>query len=121
MFTRADKILIISLIIISAASYPVAKYLSSQGSYLEIEVEGQTRCVVRMDRDQDITVEGRLGPMVVRINEDGARFVQSPCVDNKCVESAPIKDAGEIAVCVPNRVMIRVLGESRIETDFISR
>ena len=121
MFTRADKILIISLIIISAASYPVAKYLASRGSYLEIEVEGQTRSVVRMDRDRDITVEGRLGPTVIRIDDDGARFIQSPCIDKKCIESAPIKDAGEIAVCVPNRVMIRVLGESRIETDFISR
>jgi hypothetical protein len=121
VFTRADKILIISLIVISAASYPVAKYLASRGSYLEIEVDGQTREVVRLDRDGDITVEGKLGPTTIRIDERGARFVGSPCVDKTCIESSPIKDAGEISVCVPNRVMIRVLGESRVKTDFISR
>jgi hypothetical protein len=121
VFTRADKILIISLIIASALSYPVAQYLSRQDSYLEIAVEGQTRRVVSMDRDRDVTVEGRLGTTTIRIDERGARFIQSPCADKKCIESKPIKDAGEIAVCIPNRVMIRVLGENRVQTDFISR
>ncbi|MBN2223800.1 MAG: NusG domain II-containing protein [Deltaproteobacteria bacterium] len=121
MFTRADKILIISLIVISAASYPALKYLSQGGSFLEVEVEGETMTVVRMDQDQDITVEGRLGTTIIRIDENGARFIKSPCVDKKCIKSAPIEDAGEIAVCVPNRVMIRILGENRVKTDFISR
>jgi hypothetical protein len=121
VFTRADKILIIALIVLSAISYPAIKYLSAGASYLEIEVDGQTRAVARMDQYRDIAVEGRLGTTTVRIDADGARFVQSPCADKKCLDSAPIRDAGEIAVCVPNRVMIRVLGENRVKTDFISR
>ncbi len=121
MFTRADKILIISLIAISAVSYPAVKYLSGRGSFLEIEAQGETVTVVRMDQDRDVTVQGRLGTTIIRIDENGARFIGSPCTDKKCVKSAPIEDAGEIAVCVPNRVMIRVLGENRVKTDFISR
>jgi len=121
VFTRADKILIISLIVISAVFYPVIKNLSEGGSFLEIEVEGEPVTVVRMDQDRDIAVEGRLGTTIVRIDESGARFIQSPCVDKECIKSDPITDAGEIAVCVPNRVMIRVLGENRVKTDFISR
>jgi len=121
VFTRADKILIIILIVLSAVSYPAIRHLSAGASFLEIEMDGQTKTVVRMDQDRDITVEGRLGTTVIRIDESGARFVQSPCADKKCIESAPVKDAGEIAVCVPNRVMIRVLGENRVKTDFISR
>lgn len=121
MFTRADKILIITLIVLTAASYPAIRHLSAGASFLEIEVEGETGMVARLDQDRDITVEGRLGATTIRIDESGARFIQSPCVDKKCVESAPVRDAGEIAVCVPNRVMIRVLGENRVKTDFISR
>lgn len=121
MFTRADKILIISLIVLSAVSYPAIRHLSVGASFVEIVVEGQSRMVARMDQERDITIEGRRGTTVIRIDESGARFISSPCSDNKCLESAPIKDAGEIAVCVPNRVMIRVLGENRVKTDFISR
>jgi hypothetical protein len=121
VFTRADKILIISLIVISALSYPAIRYLSPEASFLEIEAQGETKTVVRMDQDRDVTVQGRLGTTIIHIDESGARFIQSPCVDKKCIKSAPIKDAGEIAVCVPNRVMIRVLGENRVKTDFISR
>jgi len=121
VFTRADKILIVSLIVISAICYPVIKYLSPDGSFLEISVEGSPVTVVRMDQYRDIEVEGRLGTSIIRIDERGASFLGSPCIDLKCLESAPIKDAGEISVCVPNRVMIRVLGENRVRTDFISR
>jgi hypothetical protein len=121
VLTRADKILIISLIVISALSYPAVKYLSRGASFLEIEVQGETATVVRMDQDRDITIQGKLGTTIIHIDESGASFTQSPCADKKCIKSAPIKDAGEIAVCVPNRVMIRVLGENRVKTDFISR
>lgn len=121
MFTRADKILIITLIVLTAVSYPAIRHLSAGASFLDIEVGGETVMVARMDQDRDITVNGRLGPTTIRIDRSGARFIQSPCADKKCIEAAPVRDAGEIAVCVPNRVMIRVLGENRVKTDFISR
>jgi hypothetical protein len=121
VFTRADKILIIALIVLSTISYPAIKRLTPEGSFLQIEVEGKTADVVPMDQTGNITVTGRLGRTTIRIDDHGARFVDSPCPDKKCVSSAPIRDAGEIAVCVPNRVMIRVLGNNREGTDFISR
>jgi hypothetical protein len=121
VFTRADKILIVILIVVSAAGYPLIKYFFQGGAYLEISVEGQVKETVSMDRYTDITVQGRKGISVIHIDETGARFTQSPCVDKKCIESAPVKDAGEISACIPNRVMIRVLGDNNISTDFISR
>lgn len=121
VFTRSDKILIILLIILSTVSYPAIKRLSPEGSFVQIEVEGETVAVVPMDQPGDITVTGRLGRTTIRIDEHGARFIDSPCADKKCISSAPVRDAGEIAVCVPNRVMIRVLGDNSEGTDFISR
>ena len=121
VFTRADKILIVALILVSAASYPVVKLVCPVTSFLAIEVGGERTTVVEMDDYRDVTVMGRLGVSTIRIERDGARFVASPCADKTCVKSAPIKDAGEIAACVPNGVMIRVLGSDGEQVDVISR
>jgi hypothetical protein len=121
VFTRADKILIVALILVSAAGYPVIKLTAPKGSFLAIEVGGERTMVVSMDDYRDIEVMGKLGVSTIRIDEKGARFVDSPCADKTCVKSAPIKDAGEIAACVPNGVMIRVLGNNDEDVDVISR
>jgi hypothetical protein len=121
VFTRADKILIVALILVSAAGYPAVKLATPKGSYLAIEVGGERTTVVAMDDYRDVEVRGKLGPSTIRIDETGARFVDSPCADKTCIKSAPIKDAGEIAACVPNGVMIRVLGSNGEDVDVISR
>lgn len=121
MFTKADKILIVSLIILSLASYPFVKYFAKAGSSLEIEVMGEEYMVVPLDIDREMVVPGRLGDSVILIENGTARFISSPCPHKMCIKMGPVKDAGEMAACVPNGVLIRVLGKGDIETDFITR
>ena len=64
---------------------------------------------------------GAVGDSVIEIDENGARFIETAGADKSCIEQGYIRDAGEMAVCVPNRVLMRVIGKSDIDTDFISR
>lgn len=121
MFTKADKILIVFLILLSLASYPAIRLLSERGSILEIEVSGEEFMVVPLNVDREIVVPGRLGDSVILIEDGKARFISSPCPHKMCIKMGLVKDAGEMAACVPNGVLIRVLGKGDIETDFITR
>lgn len=121
MFTKADKILIVALVILSLASYPLVKYFAKTGSSLEIEVMGEEYMVVPLDIDREIVVPGRLGDSMISIENGTARFISSPCPHKMCINIGPVKDAGEMAACVPNGVLIRVLGKGDIKTDFITR
>ena len=121
MFTKADKILIVVLILLSLASYPVIKFCAKTGSVLEVEVLGEEYMVVPLNIDREIVVPGRLGDSVILIEDGKARFTSSPCPHKMCIKMGSIKDAGEMAACVPNGVLIRVLGKGDIKTDFITR
>jgi hypothetical protein len=122
MFTRADKIVIVALVLLSLAAYPIIRLRAPVGgAMLEIESKGELYAVVEMKQRKTMTVPGALGYSVIEIDENGARFIETAGPDTSCIEQGYITDAGEMAVCVPNRVLIRVIGKSDMETDFISR
>ena len=122
MFTRVDKIVIVALVLLSLAAYPIIRlYGVEKGAILEIESMGKPYAVVEMDRRKTVTIPGALGDSVIEVDENGARFIETAGPDKTCIEQGYITDAGEMAVCVPNRVLIRVVGKGDIDTDFISR
>jgi len=122
MLTRVDKIVIAALVLLSLAAYPIIRLRAPVGgATLEIESMGEPYAVVEMDRRDTVRVPGRLGDSVIEIDENGARFIETAGPDTSCIDQGYITDAGEMAVCVPNRVLIRVIGKSDIDTDFISR
>ena len=125
MFTRADKILIIVLIIISAVSYPAIRYLFPGGTFISVEVAGEEVSAVRLGLNKEITVKGKIGESTIRFDERGARFVKSPCSDRKCIEAGYVRDAGDEIRCEENDVTIRVIGNGkwglRSGADFITR
>ena len=54
---------------------------------------------------------------VIELDKDGAHFVSSPCPDKICVNKEIIKRAGESAVCLPQRVSVRIEGgDSEIDS-----
>jgi len=122
MFTRTDKIVIVALVLFSLAAYPIIKLRAAgDGVFLEIKTMGESYAVVEMDEPKTVTVPGLLGDSVIEIDENGARFIETAGPDTGCIDQGYITDAGEMAVCVPNRVLIRVIGNSGVDTDFISR
>lgn len=63
-----------------------------------------------LDRDQRVTVAGRLGPSELRVRDGAVRFVHSPCDTKRCVRQGWQHRRGASAACVPNRVLVRVTG-----------
>ncbi|MDR1000735.1 MAG: NusG domain II-containing protein [Clostridiales bacterium] len=47
--------------------------------------------------------------IVFNINNDGIAFAASDCPDKVCVHTGYISHAGQTAVCLPNRVAIRIV------------
>ncbi len=52
---------------------------------------------------------GPLGESHLELTEAGARMVSSPCPDKICIEMGIITRPGQAIVCVPNRIVVRVL------------
>ncbi|MBI5659534.1 MAG: NusG domain II-containing protein [Nitrosomonadales bacterium] len=65
---------------------------------------------VPLSRDQTISVPGPLGVSQVAIHKLRARIVSDPSPRQYCVRQGWLKQAGEIAVCLPNQVSVELSG-----------
>ena len=65
---------------------------------------------------------GPLGVTVVEIGLSRARILSSPCRHQICVNTGWIRAAGQVAVCLPNRVFVRLAGTgSRTDLDAVTQ
>jgi len=52
---------------------------------------------------------------VITVREGAAGFVSSDCPDRDCVRTGFISEPGQAAVCLPNRVEIRIEGRGNAD------
>lgn len=61
--------------------------------------------------DLSINKEIEINNVVIEILDGSARAKSSSCPDKICVKSGWIKNVNEQAVCLPNKVIIKIVGE----------
>jgi len=59
---------------------------------------------------QTVIVPGALGDSHLQIEDGKVRFIQSPCSGKQCIHQGWVKQSGEFAACLPNRVSVQILG-----------
>lgn len=85
--------------------------------YAIIESDGEQVAKISLGpvtEGQTIRVKGPLGYSIVEIGKDRVRMLESPCpgeVSYCCYKLGWISHPGQIVVCIPNRVVIRITGE----------
>lgn len=68
---------------------------------------------VSLSRDAVILVPGPLGVSKVTIHNLQARVASDPSPRQLCVHQGWLKQAGEIAICLPNQVSVELVGARR--------
>ncbi len=68
---------------------------------------------VALSRDQEVAVPGPLGTSTVAIPDHQARIASDPSPRQYCVHQGWLKQAGEIAVCLPNQVSVELGGAQK--------
>ena len=69
---------------------------------------------------ETVTVEGAVTNHI-QVTAEGVRFAESDCPDQVCVRSGLLTRAGQSAVCLPNRVIVRLTGAAAPEVDAVIR
>jgi hypothetical protein len=78
-------------------------------SALRFVIEGKNgNWIYPLNQTTQIDIPGPLGNTVIELKEGRARVVSSPCANQTCVCSPPIRQRGQWIACLPNAVFIRV-------------
>ena len=68
-----------------------------------------------LHQDRIVTIAGPIGETRMEIRDQQVRVVQSPCSEKICVKMGWISKAGDWIACLPNRVMILIVGDQEQE------
>jgi hypothetical protein len=83
---------------------------------LRIQIAAAAATVTPLTPDRQVQVTGPIGESTIEIRAGQARFLSSPCPGQVCVHSGWLREAGQLAACLPNRISIQLLG-SRLRFD----
>lgn len=87
----------------------------------EVEVAGRRALDLDLRRDGVFDVAGRLGTTRIEVRDRRLRVLSSPCPRQLCRHEGWVGSAGQLLVCVPNGVVIRLPGRRAGGVDAFSR
>ena len=75
-----------------------------------------------LSENKTVELTGPLGITMLEIHDGEARVISSPCQNKNCVRMGPVQRAGETIACIPNHILVRILGKESNETpDAVTR
>ena len=119
---RADLILIVILLATGVILSIGAVILSRTGESVQVRVSGHVVASYPLSEDREVEISGADGGVnLLVIRDGGARIEEASCPDRLCVGMGVIRRAGQSIICLPNQVVVEIVGSSGLpETDAVS-
>lgn len=107
LFKKGDIILLVVVVLLVALTIYFA--LKTDAGEADVYVEGNL--VYRLDLDNDATVDVLDGKVQIKIQDGKAFVAKSDCKNQLCVHAQPIGKEGGVIVCLPNKVVVKVVAK----------
>lgn len=117
--TIGDKFLIAALLILNGWLFASWGVGFSKGDWVVVTVNQKETIRLPLDQDQKTHVKGPIGLTEIEVKNGHARIIRSPCKNKVCIKSGYIRYADRLAACIPNRVIIRIVGKSHRGVDAV--
>ncbi len=102
--------IVLSLAMAATAWLAIVLWQGGPADRAIIRAGGKIFREVPLSRDQVIEVSGPLGVSTIAIRNRQARIAADPSPRQYCVRQGWLKQAGEIAVCLPNQISLELAG-----------
>jgi heptaprenyl diphosphate synthase len=106
----ADFAIFASLLAAIVTSFLV--FTGEAGSTVLIHVDGAMIGRMRLSDNAVITVRGIRGDVCIEVRDRKVRVLTAECPNGVCVRTGWRGNAGDVIVCVPNKTVIRITGDS---------
>ena len=115
--TRADLVVVTFALLLLPYLYISFWGESTMGEEVHVLVNGKQERIASLTNNQELTIQGALGPSIIKVENGRVRFSASPCNNKQCIHSGWLQLGGEFTACLPNRVSLLVKGlDNRFDT-----
>ena len=118
-----DYILIVFLITISLTPYIFLRTStgSSKNVYAEVSIDNEVVQKINISDPRNLNktfkFEDDHGYNTLLVTTEGISVSDADCPDQICVRSKPIKKENRVIACLPNKMVIKIVGEEQSSTD----
>lgn len=117
--TKGDIILIISLLVLSAALFITSFTHRDDNLKAEIYVDGELIHNIDLSEvTESYTLTENYCQLLVE--KDGVSFVYSDCGDKLCIKKGKLKIQGDTMACVPEKVVVIIKSDSKKQIDGVA-
>ena len=114
---KNDMFMIWGLIAVALCIFIMNVYNKKCGDVIVIYYNNEKYTSISLDEDRVIKVNNT---NVVKV-ENGKVFMESAeCPDQICVKQKPVDESGRDIVCLPNKVVVRVISDKK-DVDVVTR
>ncbi|GMR08425.1 MAG: hypothetical protein BMS9Abin26_1430 [Gammaproteobacteria bacterium] len=112
MITRGDMIVIVFALLLLLGLYSQLWRTGEASTKARILSQDGEYAVVSLYEDRIIKVPGPAGITVVEVRDGAIRCAASPGPNRICQRAGWMRYGGEVAVSLPNRVVIQILADN---------
>lgn len=88
---------------------------------ISVENKEYERLSLPVAQKKEIIIETTLGRNVIIVEGENVYMQSSDCDDQICVRRGKISKAKEMIVCLPNEVLVEIIGREKREVDQIAQ
>ncbi len=117
--TKMDKLIFWGVLLMSIVSLALSNVMFSQDGVKTavIEVDGKPYAAYQMQElktPKTVKVKTEYGTHRIEISSESIKVQDADCGDRLCI--GEIKKVGEMLVCLPNRVIVRIEGVQEVDS-----
>jgi len=113
LLKRTDILIILTILALAAGLLIYRRAAADKGEdkICELFVDNKLQSEIDLSKNGDIKVPGREN-VVLTVKDHAIAFTQSDCPDKICIKTGYISQPGQMAVCLPNRVAIKIVAKN---------
>ncbi len=125
MITRWDKLIICLVCLVALITYFTFSYFvfGQQAEAVRIDVNGKeyaTYNLAEIDGKKIVEIKTKYGENTLEITPKGAVMISASCQDKTDVQSGKITKPGQMIICAPNRILVRLIGKGKLNVDKVA-
>ena len=106
-----DAVLASILLAVCGAALLIWHGTADKGDIAVVTVDGREVGAYPLSEDTEVTIVGVGGENVLKISGGMADITDADCPDKICADHRPIENAGETIVCLPHKVVVKIVSE----------
>jgi hypothetical protein len=111
--TVADKVLSLTLLGVTIAVFWGISSLTTPGSSAIVMIGDQLAYKLPLDANKVVTAQGRIGDVTIEVRGGKVGVTRADCPNHVCVRTGWRSRGGEVIVCVPNHVWVKILSNDK--------